>query len=99
MELVKISLKHGAKITFVATATGEKSSIVSTKGKITLIRGRQYYIPVNTNSGLDDHNVFKTLGYLNEVIDIRNIRDNVAVIIPIIHNTTIEDGLELGYFI
>lgn len=97
--MVKLIIKHGERINFITTATGEKSNMISTRGKISLIRGRQYHIPVNTKDTVDGHNVFKPVGFLNEQIDIRNIRDGFAVIIPIIHNTIIEDGMEIGYFI
>ena len=81
-------------------STGDAGSLVSTNGKILLAIGRMYKIPIDSNQNLDDHNVFKSIGKISEIMDIRNIEDGVATIIPLLHDTVIiKDNMELGSFI
>lgn len=96
---VKISLKHSSKITYISTRTGEPGSVISTNQKLLLSVGRIYHIPVDTNDSLDDFNVFKTVGELRESLDVRNIRNGVACIHPIVHNVLIHNDDDLGTFI
>lgn len=97
--MIKILLKHGTRIPFTTTMTGESGFLTSTHGSMCLSKGRIYRIPVNTTETTDENNVFKPLGMVNELIDIRNIRNGFAMIVPIIHNTKIVDGMELGVFL
>lgn len=95
-EIVKIMLKHGARIPFTTTLTGEKGYLTSTHGRMSLIRGRLFKIPVNTQESLDNYHIFKTFGRINEILDVRNLEDGYITLIPIIHNVQITDGMELG---
>ena len=97
--LVKISLKHSSRINYILTRTGEPGTVISTNQKLLLSVGRVYQIPVDTKANLDDHNVFKTLGKLQESLDVRNVRDGFAFIHPIVHNVLITNEQELGSFI
>lgn len=96
---VKLKLPHPTRVTFITTSNGEISSITSTNGKLTLMRGKLYKVPVNTKSSLDDHHVFKTKGKLREILDVRNIENGIATIKPLIHSIQITDEMELGSFI
>jgi len=96
--MVKINLPHSTKIQY-CVFTGESGTTISTNGKLLLSRGRTYKVPVDTVDSIDQHNIFKTIGKVSEIIDIRNIERGYAIIIPIIHNAILFDGMELGQFI
>ena len=97
--IVKISLKHSSKINYRLNSTGDSGTTITTNQKLLLSIGRIYQIPVDSKGNLDEHNVFKTFGKLRESLDVRNVRDGVAFIHPIVHNVLISDDQELGTFI
>jgi hypothetical protein len=97
--VINVILKHSSKISYTMCASGEKGSNVSTNGKMLLSMGRLYQIPVDTNEKLDDHNIFKVKGELAETINVRNIRDGLAIISPLVHNVLLTNSQELGSFI
>ncbi len=97
--IIQINLKHSSRINYTMCASGEKGTTVSTNGKMLIAMGRVYEIPINTNDSLDDHNVFKPVGKLSENMNVHNIRDGVAIVTCVIHNTIIEHEQELGNFI
>jgi hypothetical protein len=97
--VINVVLKHSSKISYTMCASGEKGSNVSTNGKMLLSMGRLYQIPINSNDKLDDHNIFKVKGSLAETIDVRNVRDGLAIILPLVHNVLLIDSEELGHFI
>ena len=96
--MIQISLPHSTKIQY-CVFTGESGTTISTNGKLLLSRGRTYKIPVNTTESMDQHNVLKIIGRVAETIDIRNIENGYAIIVPIIHNTILFDKMEIGQFI
>jgi hypothetical protein len=62
-----------------------------------LTRGRLFYVPVSDiNLNLDNENVVKIYGSFVDTIDIRNVKDGFASVIPIVHNTVLKDGDALG---
>jgi len=96
--MIKISLPHSTKIKY-EVFTGESGTTISTNGKLLLARGRLYKIPVNTQESLDQHNIIKIIGKVSEIMDIRNIENGFATIVPISHNAILFDGMEIGKFI
>jgi len=96
--MIQINLPHSTKIQY-CVFTGESGTTISTNGKLLLSRGRTYKIPVNTTESMDQHNVLKIIGRVAETIDIRNIENGYAIIVPIIHNTILFDKMEIGQFI
>lgn len=98
-DVVKVKLQHGTKILYRNILTGETEHVASTKNRLILTRGRLFKIPVDTVETLDEHNIFKTDGKLNEILDIRNIQDGFAFILPIISNISLQDGQILGRFL
>jgi len=96
--MIQISLPHSTKIQY-CVFTGESGTTISTNGKLLLARGRTYKVPVNTQESIDQHNIFKTIGKVAEIIDIRNIENGYAIIVPIIHNAMLFDKMEIGNFI
>lgn len=98
-KIVKISITGSPRIHYVTTTTGEKGTLKIIENRITLLRGRIYYIPIDTEETLDNNNVFKTFGEINEKIDVRNIEKGFAAIVPIIHNVQVKHDMILGYFL
>lgn len=96
---IRFKLDGPTRISFTVTANGETGSIKVINNQFGLLRGRTYKIPVNTNESLDSFNIIKILGKVRETIDILNIEDGYAVVMPIIHNAQIYDGMPIGWFI
>lgn len=98
-KIVRISIKDSPRIHYTTTATGEKGTLKIIEDRITLLRGRVYYIPIDNKEALDDNNIFKTFGKINEQIDVRNIENGFAAIVPVVHNIQLKNGMEIGYFL
>jgi len=98
--MVTIKLPHSTKIRYTMLSSGDNGSLISTNGKLLLSLGRSYKIPVDTEESLDDHNLFKVIGKISDMLDVRNIDNGFATIIPLVHDTVIiKDNMELGTFI
>lgn len=97
--LVKLSIPKSTKVSYVTTATGEIGSLKLVEPHISLVRGRLYRLPVNTRDSLDSNNIFKAIGKIAEILDIRNIEDGFVTVLPVVHNVHLKDGMELGHFI
>ena len=99
--IVKVKLDHSIKINYVMCATGDRGTTVSTNGRALLTLGRLYEIPITlpAEDKLDNYNVIKLYGSAAETVSIKNIRDGIAVIQTLVHNTVIEDGDEFGYLL
>jgi hypothetical protein len=97
MNEIIISLLNNIKIKYVILNTGGSGYLFVHDNKIMLTRGRLFYVPINdTNLNLDDENVVKIYGSFVDAIDIRNVKDGFASVIPIVHNTVLKDGDVLG---
>lgn len=97
--MIKFKIPPSTRITFIATFNGEVGHLKIVDGKIFLLRGRVYKIPVNTDLKLDDHYILKIKGSLKEFIDVRNIEDGIATVIPLIHNVVVTDDMDIGHFV
>jgi len=76
-------------------ATGERNVVTVSNGKIYMLQGRQYYIPVNvTDIDSDNYNI-KVYSEAADRFDVRYIRDGLAAIVPIRHNTILRSGERL----
>lgn len=98
-EIVKLSIPSSTKVNYTSTATGEIGTLKLVEPHITLVRGRSYKLPVNSKEKLDDYTVFKVIGKINELLDIRNIENGFVTVLPVIHNVHLKDGMELGHFV
>lgn len=94
--VIKIKLDHSIKIHYTMCATGDKGSAISTNGKSLLAIGRIYEIPVTFQGNMDSYNVVKLNGKHAEKFDVRNVRDGMVIIQPLVHNTLVKDGDEIG---
>lgn len=99
MSDIIFELKPGTKVSFIVTTNGETGQLKVLQNFINLVRNRVYKIPVNTIENYDNNNVIKVVGKLREVVDIRNVENGYAYILPIIQNAQIQDGMILGKFI
>lgn len=94
--VIKIKLDHSIKLHYTMCATGDKGTVVSTNGRSLLAIGRLYEIPVTFAGNMDSYNVVKLYGQYAEKFEVRNVRDGVAIIQPIIHNIEIQNDEEIG---
>lgn len=99
--IVKVKLDHSIKLHYLMCATGDRGTTVSTNGRTLLALGRLYEIPIDlpAEDKLDNYNVVKLYGNYAERISIKNIRDGVAIVQALVHNTLIENGDEFGYLL
>jgi len=73
-------------------ATGEQNIISASNGKIYMLQGRQYYIPVdNLEIDSDNYNI-KVHSDAADRFDVRYIKDGLAAVVPIRHNTILKNG-------
>lgn len=98
-DMISFQIPASTKVKFITIANGEVGYLKLSEGRLSLLRGRVYKLPVNTRSALDEFNVLKIAGKIREVLDVRNIENGFATVIPIVHNTLITDGMEFGFFI
>lgn len=95
---VFVTSNFGNKTTSIGyefLATGEKNEVTCSSGKIYMMQGRQYYVPVNGGDlNSDDYNI-KVHSDVADKCDVRYIRDGLAAIVPIRHNSLIKNGERL----
>lgn len=77
-------------IGYVFNATGETNTTSIIGGKLRMMQGRTYYIPVNSDVNSDNYTI-KVLSNIAAKIDVRFVRDGYACVVPIHHNTIITD--------
>ncbi len=75
-------------------ATGEKNLVTVSNGKLYMLQGRQYYVPVDTNVNSDRYNI-KVHSDAADRFDVRYIVDSLAAVVPIRHNTILKSGERL----
>ena len=97
--VIRLKIPRSTRISYTTLMTGEIASVKITEPHLSLVRGRLYKIPVNNTGNLDDHNVLRVVGKISEVLDVRNVENGIATILPIVQNTFIEDGMIIGTFL
>ncbi len=97
--IIKFLLPRSTIIKYITQMTGEPGTLKIINPHLNLVRGRIYKIPVNTEKSLDENFIIKLFGDISEKLEVRNISNGVATVIPIIHNTCISDQMEIGKFI
>lgn len=94
--VLKIKLDHSIKLNYTMCATGDRGTVISTNRKSLLSIGRIYEIPISFTGSMDSYNVVKLYGEYAEKIDVKNVRDGLAIIQPLINNIAIQDEDEIG---
>ena len=82
------------EIGYTFLATNEQNIVSASNGRIHLLQGRQYYIPVSKDVDSDNYNI-KVHGDVADRFDIRFIKDKLAAVVPIRHNAVLKNGEKL----
>lgn len=82
-------------IEYIVASTGKQEKITVASGTLNLIKGRLYYVPVDTNIDSDNFNILKIFSSLADKIDVKFVKDGFACIEPLIHNTQIKNQQQL----
>ena len=96
---IKLVLPNNCKIKFLITKTRESGILIIKKQQLRLFEGRMYYLPITSNEKLDDYHAIQTIGSVNEMLDIRNIENQLATIIPVVHGYVVKNNQVLGKLI
>lgn len=97
---VFVNTTFGSKtipIHFTIIATGQTSTTSVTGGKLRMIYGRIYFLPVNIDKNInsDDYPNIKIFSDIADKIDVRYVLNGYAAIIPIQNNVMISDQTRL----
>jgi hypothetical protein len=82
------------EVGYVFLANGEQNVVSISNGKINMMQGRQYYIPVDNTVDSDDYNI-KVHSDAADRFDVRFVKDGLAAIVPIRHNALLKTGERL----
>lgn len=93
-----INLKDTTSVKFVIEITKEIGHTMA-KDFINLQRGKHYFIPVDKEISLKDHTFFKINPQLIDLIDVRNVDNGFATVIPLMHNVQLLHNNKLGTLI
>ena len=78
-------------IGYIVSATNQENIVSVSNGKINLLQGRLYYIPIdNSEINSDNYNI-KMQCDMADRIEIKFIRDGFACVIPIRHNVILRN--------
>lgn len=84
-----------SEIGYIFLATNEQNVVPISNGKISLLHGRMYYIPINNTQIDSDLYTIKVHSDVADRIDVRFVKDGFACVIPIRHNASIKNGEKL----
>lgn len=95
-----IKTKFGAKtqpVQFTIIATGQTGNTSITGGKLRLIYGRIYFLPIDAAPEINSDNFanLKMFSDLADKIDVRFINNQFAAIIPLQNNIMLSDDTRL----
>lgn len=84
-------------VQFTIIATGQVSNTSITGGKLRLIYGRIYFLPIDTNKDITSDNFanIKIFSDISGKIDVRYISNGYAAILPLQNNITLVDKTRL----
>jgi hypothetical protein len=83
-------------IGYIFNSTGEKNVSKIIDGKIQMMQGRTYYIPIkNKEIDSDDEFSIRVLSNFADKIDVRFVKQGFACVIPLHHNTILRSGQEI----
>ena len=83
-------------IFYIISATNQEQNTNAIDGKLRLIKGRVYYIPIDKNDiDSDKFNIVKIFSDISDKIDIKFVKEGYCCIIPIIHGYQIKDEQQL----
>jgi hypothetical protein len=82
------------EIGYTFLATNEQNIVSASNGRLHLLQGRMYYIPINKDVDSDNYNI-KVHSDAADRFDIRFIKDSLAAVVPIRHNAVLKNGERL----
>jgi hypothetical protein len=83
-------------IFYIISATNQEQNSNAIDGKLRLIKGRIYYIPIDIKDiNSDDYNLLKVFSDISDKLEVKFVKEGYACIIPIIHGYQIKDGQQL----
>lgn len=91
---VKFS-SNSDQILIRSKATGETNKVAAANRKIRLISGRLYFIPIDQNINSDEYGNIKQYSETSDKFEVLYVKDGLACIDPILHNTLIEQNQRL----
>jgi hypothetical protein len=83
------------EIGYIFLATNEQNIITASNGRINLLQGRMYYIPINNQIINSDQFNIKIHSDVADRVDIRFVKDGFACVVPIRHNVILKTGEKL----
>ena len=83
------------EIGYTFLATGEQNVLSASNGMVHLLHGRMYYVPIGKNDIDSDNYNIKVHADVADRFDIRYIKDGLAAVVPIRHNTILKNGERL----
>jgi len=82
-------------IGYTYLGTGGTNVISVSNGKIYMLQDRQYYVPID-NSDIDSDNYnIKVNSDIADRFDVRYIKEGLAAIVPVRHNSILKNGERL----
>lgn len=83
-------------VDYIVTSTGRQEKVTAANGSLNLIKGRLYYIPVDNNKiDSDNFTILKIYSDIADKIDVKFVKNGIACVEPLIHNTQIKNNQKL----
>lgn len=83
------------EIGYTFLGTGEQNVISVSNGKLYMLQDRQYYVPVDKSDIDSDKYNIKVTSEAADRFDVRYIKDGLAAIVPIRHNSILRNDERL----
>jgi len=88
---------NAISVDFAVAATGQTNKMVAANGKLQLMSGKFYMIPVNCEPEIDsdDFANVKVYSDVAELFDVRYVKNGIACVMPLRHNITLSHDQRL----
>jgi len=94
-EYIKAKFSEGiVEIGYVFLATGEQNIVSASNGRIHLLLGRMYYIPIDKDINSDNY-IIKIHSDVASRFDIRFTQNEFAAVVPLLHNSVLKTNEKL----
>jgi hypothetical protein len=85
----------GARVTAISQATGQSDELIAANGRLKLISGRFYYVPVEPVVNSDEFEHMKIMSKIADKIDVKFVKDGLACIMPLQNGIDLMQGTDL----
>jgi hypothetical protein len=97
---IELKFSGTTKIEFTKVRTNEKSVLTINTDKFSLSLNSIYNIPIkNTELNMTESNCLSPIGKVNEKLEILNVENGIAVIMPRVHGVFVSSGDIIGKLI